>query len=98
MRSRPMYYIIKPDHSFEPVDDFTFQDPAERLVAIDNVGDIGISTVFLNIDHRLIGDGEPILFETMVFGGEIDGEMMRYRTWDEAMAGHAAMVERVRAA
>lgn len=32
----------------------------------------------------------------MVFGGPLDGEQERYSTTDEAIAGHAAMCERVR--
>jgi hypothetical protein len=45
-----------------------------------------VSTVFLGIDHGF-GD-DPILFETMVFGGEYDGIQKRYSTWDEAVEGH----------
>ncbi len=56
---------------------------------------IRISTVFLGIDHWFTGKDEPILFETMVFGGELDQEMQRYSTWEEAESGHAKMVERV---
>jgi hypothetical protein len=60
---------------------------------------IRVSTVFLGIDHQW-GNGPPMLFETMVFadGSEMDLECERYATWDEAMAGHLAMVERVKAA
>jgi hypothetical protein len=38
------------------------------------------------------------LFDTGVSGGVLDGEQTRYRTMDEAEAGHLAVVERVRAA
>lgn len=55
-----------------------------------------VSTVFLGLDHSW-GDGEPQIFETMVFGGALDQEQERYSTWAEAEAGHAAMVARVRA-
>lgn len=55
-----------------------------------------VSTVFLGLDHRF-GQGEPLVFETMVFGGPLDQEQERYSTWDEAEAGHKAMVERVKA-
>jgi hypothetical protein len=51
-----------------------------------------VSTVFLGIDHNHSCKGAPLLFETMVFGGEHDGRMMRYSTWDEAENGHAAML------
>jgi hypothetical protein len=54
-----------------------------------------ISTVFLGIDHNLEGDGPPLLFETMVFGGKLDQEQDRYATYDEALAGHGAMKRRV---
>lgn len=58
---------------------------------------VSVSTVFLGLDHRF-GPGAPLTFETMVFGGSLDQEQERYSTWDEAEAGHAAMVERVKAA
>jgi hypothetical protein len=48
--------------------------------------------VFLGIDHNFFGDGPPILFETMVFGGPMDQDQRRYSTWDEAEFGHAAIV------
>lgn len=55
-----------------------------------------ISTVFLGIDHRNIETfrvGEPILFETMIFGGKHDQHQDRYRTWSEAEAGHLESVK-----
>lgn len=60
-----------------------------------------VSTVWLGIDHSF-GSGPPLIFETMVFnsdgkkdgrlGSELDCE--RYSTEAEAIAGHAAMVEK----
>ena len=50
--------------------------------------DVYVSTVFLGIDHGFLGQGEPILFETMIFGGEHDQYQDRYTTWDEAEKGH----------
>ena len=73
-------------------------EKGDRIVAKTEVGDTKISTVFLGLDHSFSGDGPPILFETMVFGVPLDGEMNRYATWDEAEKGHAVMVERVKAA
>jgi hypothetical protein len=69
----------------------------ERRVGFTQVGDVEVSTVFLQCNHAY-GDGPPILFETMVFGGALDTEQERYHTWDEAEAGHAEMVARVREA
>lgn len=86
-------------------------DPIQRLISltiIDPVtaeqkrtggqADIKVSTVFLGIDHRFGMAGPPILFETMVFGGLLDQEQMRYATMVEARAGHVAMVARVKMA
>lgn len=56
-----------------------------------------VSTCFLGVDYQF-GDGPPILFETMVFGGPLDGEQERYSTRAEALEGHGRMVERVREA
>lgn len=57
---------------------------------------VRVSTVFLGIDHNFGGEGLPILFETMVFGGPLDQEQVRYSTWNEAEAGHKAIVKRVK--
>jgi len=46
-----------------------------------------VSTVFLVINHAF-GDGPPILFETMIFGGEYDQECVRYTTLAYALVGH----------
>lgn len=58
------------------------------------VGNAEVSTVFLGIDHGF-GRGEPILFETMIFGGEHNGYQERYCTWKEAEEGHKRAVELV---
>jgi hypothetical protein len=69
-------------------------------VGLNTIGGVGVSTVFLGIDHSHGRPGGPILFETMIFGGGValDGLQRRYRTFDEAEAGHAEIVARVRAA
>ena len=64
----------------------------ERRVGLDHVGDVKVSTVFMTVDHAL-GGSEPILFETMVFGGDHDQDCWRYSTWGEAAAGHRRVVE-----
>lgn len=51
-----------------------------------------VSTVFLGLDHQF-GEGPPLLFETMIFGGTNDGWQDRYSTWEEAEAGHKKAVE-----
>lgn len=53
---------------------------------------VRVSTVFLGLDHNY-GDGPPLLFETMIFGGEHDASQWRYSTWEEAAEGHRAACE-----
>lgn len=85
----------------EPVDvpfgkwAFDFEN-TERHVAEDNIGGVRISTVFLGLDHSFTPDGPPILFETMIFGGEHDEFQERYATWTEAEEGHGRAVALVR--
>ena len=69
---------------------------ADRHVAETTIKpDVSVSTVFLGLDHNHAGNGEPVLFETMVFGGENDQDMDRYSTWEEAVAGHKKMVKKI---
>jgi hypothetical protein len=69
-------------------------EKADRRVANDMKQDIQVSTVFLGLDSSF-GRGLPILFETMVFGGEYDERSERYSTWEEAEQGHKRMCELV---
>ena len=67
---------------------------ANRRIERTQINDeVHVSTVFLGLDHSF-GEGPPLLFETMVFGGDMDQEEDRYTTYDQAEAGHKAMVER----
>src|SRR5262245_48559522 len=54
-----------------------------------------LSTVFLTFDHNLLGKGPPVLFETMLFGQQGQGDLYceRYHTWAEAEAGHARVLQ-----
>jgi hypothetical protein len=70
------------------------EDIEARRVDFDRRGAVEISTVFLGLDHQW-GAGPPLLFETMVFGGPLDGECQRYATFADAEAGHTAMLVRV---
>lgn len=70
--------------------------PNVRRVAKDHIGDAEVSTVFLGLDHRFFGAGPPLLFETMVFGGEHDGHQERCSTWAEAEEMHQRTCDLVR--
>lgn len=72
-------------------------ETADRHVAKDKLpNDVKVSTVFLGLAHSF-GDSGPILFETMVFGGDLDEEMERYATWEEAEEGHKRWLNKVKA-
>lgn len=64
-------------------------------VAYEKRGDVEVSTVFLCIDHSDVYGPSPILFETMVFGGEHHLKTERYQTVVQAREGHARMVNYV---
>lgn len=66
---------------------------------VDRAKHIVVSTVFLGLDHRFSDrhGPRPILWETMVFGTPLDGEMNRYTSKADALAGHAEMLARVQA-
>lgn len=70
------------------------EDPDKRIVQQTKIGCTMVSTVFLGLDHGLLFDGPPLLFETMVFVGK-DGRGIyqeRCSTWLEAEAQHAQAV------
>jgi hypothetical protein len=63
----------------------------DRIVAKTSEGDVEVSTVFLALDHNF-GGGEPLLYETMIFGGPHDGYQERYASREEAERGHLSAV------
>jgi hypothetical protein len=86
-------------------------ESADRIVQQDQIGEYWVSTVFLALDHGFSFDGRPhtpILFETMTLigkpGKDENGERQgvysdgcqRYCTWDQALAGHHEICERLR--
>lgn len=51
-----------------------FNDPNGKRVAQTEVAPgVKVSTVCLGLNHNWDDDGDPIIFETMVFGGVLDG-------------------------
>jgi hypothetical protein len=88
-------YILD-GHEPKPCEDYELWlawrvDHPDHHVALDNVGDKIVSTIFVGVSVSVLGP--PLLFETMVFGK--DGaalEQERCATWDEAVAQHARIV------
>jgi hypothetical protein len=72
-----------------------------RRVARDQIvgvrgGATVVSTMFLGVDHNFGFAGPPLLWETLIMGGEYDGYMRRYSTRASALKGHAKAVEIVK--
>ncbi len=78
----------------DPIAWAKWYETADRHVAKDTRGGTDVSTVFLGLDCSF-GDGPPVLFETLVFGGDHDQDAEKYYTWDEAEVGHQRMCEKV---
>lgn len=69
-----------------------------RRVDETELGAMGrVSTVFLGQDHSFgSDDADPVLFESMVFGGPYDQVIQeRYSTRHEAEVGHALLVSKL---
>jgi len=61
----------------------------QRQVAYTQIdGDSSVSTVFIGVD---------VLFESLSFLNGRPDHMDRYESWDEALAGHQAMVDNIMA-
>lgn len=92
------HYILK---GIEPILEPNFlkwaawYDEGNRRVAKNMVGKVEVSTVFLGLDHKW-DNGPPMLFETMIFGGEHDGYQEWCSTWEEAEKMHKEAIQLVR--
>jgi len=90
------------DRSGEPVDTerwlLLFHDRRYQLLAHTRTDGYIVSTVWIGIDYSF-GDGDPLIFETMVFGSQDwDEEQRRYSSEEEAFAGHEEIVASIRVA
>jgi len=87
------FYILNEDHSVEDVSLSKYLDwiheggHSQKIIKQFETRDYKISTVFLGINHSISSEN-PLIFETMIFGGYHDGECVRYKTWQEAVDGH----------
>jgi len=77
-----------------PTDDISLS-MSNRSLFITNFSEVSVSTVFLGFDHSFDTNNEPILFETMVFGGIYNEYQVRYHTYDEAELGHKEVCEMI---
>ena len=90
------YYILK-DKKIVKTNDINvwgkFFESKDRIVKQETLSNgLRVSTVFLGIDHNF-GEGEPLLFESMVFGADEEIQE-RYSTYEQAEEGHKKLVEK----
>lgn len=77
------------------------ENPPRRMVAWDQIADDEdsyVSTLFLGNDVNHLGIGRPLLYESMVVGGPMDGTQWRYETRKDAGGGHRALLQQARQA
>lgn len=108
MRDLDIYYVLDGREvratSQEAAYDWLLADENRKRVAEDTIGRFYVSTVFMIHDHNLVGSGPPIVFETMVFEQDKDGNLDmtgvytdRCSTYDEAERMHARTCDAIRA-
>ena len=73
-----------------------FSDKDYQRVLRDEIEDVVVSTVWLGLDHSW-GDGPPLIFETMIFGGEHDEDRWRWSTEGAARSAHHRIVAALKA-
>lgn len=97
-------YVLDEQNQVVPAQDSSewahwFDNTTNRIVGYTDItSEAHVSTVFIGINHRFFGEGPPIVFETMIFGGPLDGHQWRYSSWDDAETGHKAAVRKAREA
>jgi len=64
----------------------------QKILKQDHFDDVMVSTVFLGLDHGF-GSKGPVLWETMIFGGQHDQYMERYDSYEKACIGHQRAVD-----
>lgn len=103
---RALQWLLDANHQPVPASDFIewarwFENMDNRRVALTVIDgpDFYVSTVFLGLDHNHFGSGDPVLFETMIFGApdhlHINDWPLRCCTWEQAETLHWAVVHRL---
>lgn len=92
MENTMEFYILDDDHNpiptgYQEYVDYLKSKDGIPIVCKTQILNVEISTVFLGINHSMLHEA-PVLFETVIFGGDHDQYQQRYHTWAEAEAGH----------
>lgn len=69
-------------------------------IACDYVGQVRVISIFLGLDFRILGNGPPLVFETMTFDHEgicniLDNCQWRWSTLDDVERGHERIVKQI---
>lgn len=93
-------YILKgnvPVPCNDPIKWAKWMTSVDRHVDYTTIKESIISTVFLGADISAWStENRPVLFETRVLSGPLEGASRRYYTWEEAGQGHEDVCELVR--
>ncbi len=96
------YYILRDGRLAEESDHSVWLDwvkncyPHVSRLAQTQTASATVKTRFLAVNLTLTDDQVPLLFETRVTGGWLDGQREKFATPEEALAGHLSWVDRVR--
>lgn len=100
INGRPMWYGLRGEALTDSQASELLRDTKRRRIAKTILRDgrerVLVSTVFLVLDNGFM-EQEPVLWETMVFGGPMDAYDWRYKSRPEARLGHKIVVGDVRA-
>ncbi|MDZ8135149.1 MAG: hypothetical protein RM049_07570 [Nostoc sp. DedQUE04] len=70
----------------------------DTTVMYNDFNDSLVSTRFVGIDLNpgsSNSNSQPMVFESMVMGGVLDGKKQLYPTWDEAIQGHLKICSQI---
>lgn len=96
---RPLYYTLNdagepvPCSEQEGMKGFS-NDELRRVGGEEFEDGTFVSTVFLRMDHNFMGEGDPVLWETMIFSDieAINDYQERYTSKEAALKGHEKAV------
>lgn len=96
MNKDGQFYILDREKKEAVLVDITtwskWLETADRTLKITDMSKIIVSTVFLGMEYDYTQGDDLLLFGTLVLGGTMDGYLVRYATWDEAIEGHHEVV------
>lgn len=92
-----MWYKLDKENNPVPCEAIEFSEwekdnMNQRVLKQDHIDNVLVSTVFLGLDHGF-GSKAPVLWETMIFGGQHDSYTERYDSYEEACLGHQRAID-----